>query len=218
MAGPGKDQSLPAAETNKIVADNRLTVPRLNMHRNQLLQLLDTYRTGYIEEAAMVDKTRCFVRAHPDCFDRSLGHGHVSGSAWVLNPSRSHVFLMHHRKLNLWLQPGGHADNNHDIVDVALSETAEEAGVDPDHVRLLNDRIFDVDVHSVHATPTEPRHQHYDIRFLVELDDGVPLHGNNESYAVAWVPLNQVMRLNNFRSTYRMVEKTRAGLRAAVGL
>lgn len=186
------------------------------MHRQQLLQLLDAYRTGYIEEAAMVEKTRRFVLEHPDCFDRGLKRGHVSGSAWVLNPAQTHVFLLHHRKLNFWLQPGGHADNNHDIIDVALSETAEESGADRNSLRLLSQSIFDVDVHDVYATATEPRHEHFDIRFLVELDDRLPLPGNDESHAVAWVPLHQVMRLNNFRSTYRMVAKTRAQLRLAV--
>lgn len=157
----------------------------------------------------MVEKTRRFVSENPRCFDRQSDHGHISGSAWVLNPTRTHVFLLHHRKLNLWLQPGGHADNNHDIIDVALSETAEESGTDPAHVRLLSERIFDVDVHSVPETADEPRHDHYDIRFLVELDDALPLSGNRESYAVGWVPLNEVMRLNNSRSTFRMVQKTR---------
>jgi len=179
------------------------------MHRRKLLALLDKYATPYLEEAAMVEKTRRFVLENTRCFDRQLDHGHVSGSAWVLNPARTHVFLLHHRKLNLWLQPGGHADNNHDIVEVALCETAEESGADPAHIRLLSEHIFDVDVHSVPATAQEPRHDHYDIRFLVELDDTLPLRGNRESFAVIWVPLHEVMRLNNFRSTYRMVQKTR---------
>lgn len=184
------------------------------MHRQQLLNLLDRYRTGQIEEAAMVAKTRRFVAENERCFDRHLPHGHVSGSAWVVNPTRSHVFLLHHRKLDLWLQPGGHADGNHDILEVALGETAEEAGADPRRVKLLTNEIFDVDVHVVHATATEPRHTHYDIRFLVELDDREPLPGNDESHAVAWVPLHQVMRLNNFRSVHRMLQKTRQLQRA----
>src|SRR3569623_2809312 len=76
---------------------------------------------------------------------------------------------------------------------------------------LLRDyRPRDIDVHSVPATPTEPRHEHYDIRFLVELDDRLHLPGNDESHEVAWVPLHQVMRLNNMRSMNRMVQKSRA--------
>lgn len=179
------------------------------MHRHHLLTLLRDYRTRFMDEAAMVAKTRRFVLAHERCFDRGLNHGHVSGSAWVLNPARSHVFLLHHRKVDLWLQPGGHADNNHDILEVALNETAEESGAERAAVHLLSERIFDVDVHCVHETANEPRHWHYDIRFLVELDDRLNLPGNDESHAVAWVPLYQVMRLNNMRSIYRMVQKTR---------
>lgn len=157
----------------------------------------------------MVQKTQRFVSENENCFDRRLADGHVSGSAWVLNPSRSHVFMLHHRKLHLWLQPGGHADGNNDIVQVALNETTEESGADPSHVRLVSPDIFDVDVHTIPATATEPRHEHYDIRFLVELDDRKPLPGNDESHAVAWIPLEQVHRVNKFRSLYRMVQKTR---------
>ncbi len=184
------------------------------MHRHQLLTLLRDYHTRFMDEAAMVARTRLFVLAHEHCFDRGLRHGHVSGSAWVVNPARSHVFLLHHRKVKLWLQPGGHADNNHDIIDVALNETAEESGADRAAVRLLSDKIFDLDVHLVHETAHEPRHWHYDIRFLVELDDRLYLPGNDESHAVAWVPLHQVTWLNNMRSMYRMVQKTRVWQRA----
>src|SRR3569833_2851424 len=113
------------------------------MHRNKLLTLLRDYRTRYIEEAAMVATTRRFVLEHEASYDRKMAHGHISGSAWVVNPGRDHVFLILHRMLNLWLQPGGHADNIHDIIDVALSETAEDSGADPGRVRLLSDRIFD---------------------------------------------------------------------------
>lgn len=179
------------------------------MHRQQLLSLLNNYRTPYMEEAAMVAKTRRFVQTHENCFDRKLAVGHVSGSAWVLNPQRTHVFMLHHRKLNLWLQPGGHADGNHDIVEVALNETVEESGAEPSQVRMLSDDIFDVDVHTIPAKGVEPRHEHFDIRFLLELDDRKPLAGNDESHAVAWVSLDQVHRFNNFRSLYRMVQKTR---------
>lgn len=179
------------------------------MHRQQLLQLLSDYTTPFLEEAAMVERTRRFVEAHDNCFYRHLLPGHLSGSAWVLNPGRTHVLMMHHRKLDLWLQPGGHADGDPDIQRVVLKETSEEAGVDVEHVRWLHDEIFDVDVHTVHASEHDPRHEHYDIRFLVEIDDAIPLLGNDESHEVAWIPLHAVARFNNARSMYRMVQKTR---------
>jgi len=179
------------------------------MHRGELLQLLTHYKTPHMEEAAMVERTRRFISQHVNCFDRSLvTPGHVTGSAWVVNPARSHVLMLLHRKLNLWLQPGGHADGDPDIIQVVLKETAEESGVDLSQIHLLSEAIFDVDVHTVHASRHDPRHEHFDIRFLVEIDDTIPLPGNDESHQVGWIALEQISRFNNIRSIYRMRLKT----------
>ncbi len=179
------------------------------MHRQQLLQLLTSYKTTYLEEASMVNKTIRFVSGHENCFERSLEYGHVTVSAWVVNPTLSHVLMLHHRKLNVWLQPGGHADGDSDIINVALKETAEESGANSQNIRLLSADIFDVDIHTIHVSKHDSRHQHFDPRFLVEIDDTIALSGNDESHELRWVPLGQVLRLNNARSIYRMVQKTR---------
>jgi 8-oxo-dGTP pyrophosphatase MutT (NUDIX family) len=179
------------------------------MHRQELLDLLARHDTRFIEESAFIQRTRDFVLAHQNCFDRCLMPGHVTGSAWIINPSRSHGLLLHHRKHDQWFQPGGHADGDADILRVALRETAEETGLDPRHIRLISDDIFDVDIHSIPAGRKGPRHQHFDIRFLVEMDDEIAIPGNDESHQVLWVALHEIPRFNNNRSTYRMVEKTR---------
>lgn len=179
------------------------------MHRQELLQLLSRYRTRFMEEAAYVDRAREFVAQHPDCFDRQLWPAHVTGSTWVVNPQRSHVLMLHHRKHDQWFQPGGHADGDADILRVALRETAEETGLDPAHIILLDDEIFDVDIHLIYSATPSPCHEHIDIRFLVEIDDRYEIPGNDESHAVLWVPLAEVPRFNNNRSTHRMLEKTR---------
>ena len=43
----------------------------------------------------------------------------------------------------------------------------------------------------------------------MEIDDSLPVPGNDESHDVLWVSLLMVSRFNNNRSTYRMLEKTR---------
>lgn len=179
------------------------------MHRQELLTLLERYRTPFMDEAAMVEKSRRFVLEHEACFDRALMHGHITGSAWVVNPSRDHALMLHHRKIDRWFQPGGHADGEADVREVAVKETVEEAGVDPRHIRVVSPEIFDVDIHVIYPSPTDDRHQHYDIRFLLELDDQIELLGSDESHDVLWVPLDQVQRYNNDRSIYRMLQKTR---------
>ena len=179
------------------------------MHRQELLSLLSRHRTRFMEEAAYIERARAFVEAHEDCFHCDLWPGHVTGSAWVVSPDRSRVLLLHHRKHEQWFQPGGHADGDADILRVALRETSEETGLDPSHIRLVSEAVFDVDVHSVPASERGPRHDHYDIRFLVEMDDDLEIPGNVESHEVIWVPLHEVARYNRNRSTYRMVDKTR---------
>lgn len=179
------------------------------MHRQELLGLLARHQTRFMDEAANLRRAVAFVQAHQDVFHCDLWPGHVTGSAWVVSPDRSRVLLLHHRKHDQWFQPGGHADGDADILRVALRETSEETGLDPSHIRLVHGRIFDVDIHTIPASRRGPRHEHIDIRFLVEMDDDLPIPGNDESHDILWVPLNEVSRFNNNRSTWRMVEKTR---------
>lgn len=162
-----------------------------------------------MEEVAYVKRAIEFINHHENVFDRHLLPAHVTGSAWVVSPDREQVLLLHHRKHAQWFQPGGHADGDADIVRVARRECAEETGLDPMHIRLIEASIFDVDIHTIPAMPDAPRHEHIDIRFVVEIDDRLAIPGNDESNAITWLPLHQVLRYNNSRSTYRMLEKTR---------
>lgn len=187
------------------------------MHRQQLLNLLQHYRTDFMEEAAYVRRAVDFVAAHPDCFERSLLPAHVTGSAWVVSPDRERVLLLHHRKHDQWFQPGGHADGDADILRVALRETHEETGLEPRHIRLVSEALFDVDIHAIPATDYAPRHEHIDVRFLVEIDDSLPVPGNDESHDILWAALPEVPRFNNNRSTWRMLEKTRRLRNALAG-
>ena len=179
------------------------------MHRRELLELIQHYTTPFMEEAAYRSRSIGFVRQHADCFYRELWPAHVTGSSWVVNPHRDHVLMLHHKKHDQWFQPGGHADGHADILAVALRETAEETGLEPEDIKLLSHEVFDIDVHAIPPIGSEPEHEHIDIRFLVEIDSELPIPGNDESHQVIWVPLNQVSDYNNNRSTYRMVEKTR---------
>ena len=184
------------------------------MHRQELLSLLQQHRTRFMDEAAYIRRAFTFVEEHEDIFYRELWPAHVTGSAWVVSPDRESVLMLHHRKLDQWFQPGGHADGDNDVLRVALRETSEETGLDPAHIRLIDDAVFDVDIHTILASHEAPSHEHIDIRFLVEIDDSLPLPGSDEAHEVLWVDFHDISRFNNNRSTYRMVEKTRELRRA----
>lgn len=179
------------------------------MHRQELLQLLKEYRPRFMDEMAFVRRSVDYIEQHEDCFYRELMPAHVTGSAWVVNPDRSRVLMMHHKKLNQWFQPGGHADGDADIVRVALKETEEETGINAEHIKLVDGSIFDVDIHTIAPYGNDPEHRHIDVRFLLEVDDSLAVPGNDESHDVLWIDLLAVSHYNRNRSTYRMLEKTR---------
>jgi 8-oxo-dGTP pyrophosphatase MutT (NUDIX family) len=147
-----------------------------------------------------------FAAQHPDCLLRSCVPGHFTGSAWVVDSRRSRTLLTHHRKLDKWLQLGGHADGEADLLAVALREAQEESGLKA--VRAVSAEIFDLDRHLIPARQHEPEHWHYDVRFLIEADPAQPLVVTSESKDLAWVPLADVAALNPEESMLRMVRKT----------
>jgi len=180
------------------------------MHRQELLQLLKLYQPRFMDEMGFVKRSISYIEQQEDCFYRELFPAHVTGSAWVVNPDRSRVLMMHHKKLNQWFQPGGHADGDADIVRVALKETEEETGISAEDIKLVDGGIFDVDIHSIVPYGKDPEHEHIDVRFLLEVDDRLPVPGNDESHEVLWIDLINVSHYNRNRSTYRMLEKTRS--------
>jgi 8-oxo-dGTP pyrophosphatase MutT (NUDIX family) len=177
------------------------------VHRNSLLEKLSVYTPYDEHEAAMAAALRQFVEGNSNCFERSLQIGHITGSAWIVDRDRSHALLTHHRKLNKWLQLGGHADGDPDILRVALREAREESNLDA--IRPVCGDIFDVDIHVIPARGAEPEHLHYDVRFLLEADRSATLTVSEESRSLAWMPLDEIRRVNPEESIARMVAKMR---------
>ncbi len=176
------------------------------MHRKLLLNRLDQYSPFDEDEALTLLDMVEFVNQHPNCFDRELSIGHITGSAWIVDLDRSHVLLTHHRKLNRWLQLGGHSDGDPDTLKVALREGREESGIET--LRPVTEAVFDIDIHLIPARKNEPEHYHYDVRFLIEADRNTPLVVSEESHDLAWVLLDEVENLIDEVSILRMLKKT----------
>jgi ADP-ribose pyrophosphatase YjhB (NUDIX family) len=172
----------------------------------RLLAELATYRPSDAREAGMAERLRAFVAEYEACFERTLAVGHVTGSAWVVDRALSHVLLTHHRKLDKWLQLGGHADGDGDIRRVALREATEESGL----VEIVpaSAGIYDVDVHEIPARGAEAAHFHYDVRFAFFADLEHALHVSEESHEVAWIALAGIEQLPIDDSIRRLVAKT----------
>ena len=187
------------------------------MSLSALLSLLENHavRAEAGAEAAMLAEYAPFIRAHPDCLWRTCLSGHLTASAWVVDPARRHTLLTHHRKLDRWLQLGGHADGQADLLAAAAREAREESGLA--EVRPVGAGIFDVDRHRIPARGAEPEHWHYDVRFLIEADPAEPLKVSGESKELAWVELGRVAALNPGESLARMGRKTRRQPEQGIG-
>ena len=96
--------------------------------------MLASYVGRYPQETDVVDRIRTLVEDSSDCFERTCRPGHITGSAWVLSHDRQRCLLLHHGKLDRWLQPGGHADGQSDVASVALREAQEETEIGRAHV------------------------------------------------------------------------------------
>jgi 8-oxo-dGTP pyrophosphatase MutT (NUDIX family) len=171
-----------------------------------LVESLKRYGSDFQSEISSVN---LFLKllSHPDAFERTHIPGHITGSALVVSPDRSMTLLVHHIKLDKWLQPGGHADGDRDVARVALREANEETG----HRGLapVSNNIFDIDIHTIPARRDFPKHDHYDIRYLIEGSPEETIVVSNESHDVKWVGLSEIERYTTETSILRMRDKVR---------
>lgn len=108
---------------------------------------------------------------------------HVTGSAIVVGPRG--VVLLKHKRLGIWIQPGGHVDPGETPWDAALREAREETGLDVAFAGPLDDRgippLIHVDVHAGGRG-----HTHLDARYLLDGGDADPAPPADESQEVGW--------------------------------
>ncbi|MEZ4752827.1 MAG: NUDIX hydrolase [Bdellovibrionota bacterium] len=174
------------------------------MHREKVKRLLKNYKKSYPSELDIILKFEQFINSQTDCFKRSLLIGHITASTWLVNSRKDSVLLLHHKKLNKWLQPGGHLDGNPDPLLEALREASEETGIK--NLEPISEEIFDIDLHLIPEFETIPRHLHYDLRFLVQSHQN-QLSLSNESNSLKWVPFSDVSIYNPEQSILRMLDK-----------
>lgn len=178
------------------------------MTRKQIIEQLNAYALVWREESAKVRRFVEFVLSHPNCFERSLKIGHVTGSAWVVNKAGTHVLLTHHRKLNKWFQLGGHADGDGNILRVAKREVLEESGLN--QITPVSEQIFDIDIHPIPGHEGEPEHVHYDVRYALQVTGDEKFAVSEESHDLSWVEIEKLEERTNEISMLRMAAKWKA--------
>lgn len=135
--------------------------------------------------------------------------GHFTASGFVVSPGRDALLLVHHRRLDRWLQPGGHVDASDPSVEsAARREVIEETGVELD---VSPAGVIDLDVHPIPAGRGEPPHHHFDVRYLFVAVDTMLEIDRDEVNDAAWVALEDVVAGMGDRSVRRVAEKVLTG-------
>lgn len=143
----------------------------------------------------------------PDCFLRTAFPGHFTGSALVVTADGSRALLHHHRKLDRWLQFGGHCDGDEDVLRVACREAEEESGIAG--LIVTSSRPFDLGIHEIPAHADEPVHEHFDVRYILIAPAETAPGVSAESHDLRWFTADEMEQLPLDDGLQRLMRKWR---------
>ncbi|WP_369932790.1 NUDIX hydrolase [Xanthomonas tesorieronis] len=161
-------------------------MPDLSLRRQ-----LQAYAVRWPQEAEVAAQFLALLDDAQDPFVRERLDGHFTGSAWLVSADGSRTLLTHHRKLQRWLQLGGHADGDRDLALVALKEAEEESGLPG--LALQDGALFDLDRHWIPERQDVPGHWHFDARYVVRAGADEAFAVSAESLALAWRPIAELL-------------------------
>ncbi|HCP46259.1 MAG TPA: NUDIX hydrolase [Deltaproteobacteria bacterium] len=178
--------------------------------RQRLAQVLHGHKPRDDRERRHKARMLELVNAHSHCCSRSLWEpGHFTASAFVLSPEGDRLLLIFHKKLKLWLQPGGHIDpQDQDIEAAARREVREETGLVTLQRLSGPGTLLDLDIHPIPAHPKrdEPAHEHFDMRILFRAGSE-ELRPGDDAADARWVPLGDVEKSGTDESVQRALSK-----------
>jgi 8-oxo-dGTP pyrophosphatase MutT (NUDIX family) len=179
------------------------------MNRAELRQILSSLDVSeQTHEEACRRRMIELLDSCPNCFRRDAFPAHFTGSALVVSSDGARVLLHHHRKLNRWLQLGGHCDGKEDVTSVAQREAEEESGISG--LVLASARPFDLDIHQIPAFGAEPPHMHYDVRYVLIAPDGVEIRISPESSELRWFTAEELKGCDLDLGLQRLIDKWQA--------
>ncbi len=144
---------------------------------------LRRYVRAFPDEASVAEAFQALLNDAQDPFVRERLAGHFTASAWLVDAAGQRLLMTHHRKLDRWLQLGGHADGDRDLAAVALREAEEESGLTG---LVVLPEIFDLDRHWIPGRGHVPGHWHFDVRYVVRATSHEDFVVSDESHALAW--------------------------------
>ena len=141
------------------------------MNLSDLSNWFEKYKKENPLEKKITEKYISFLEKYWErWFFRDNLEWHFTASIIVVNKDISKTLLMHHIKLDRWLNFWGHADWEINLKNVAIRELEEESWISIKEDDLF-ENFMDLDLHVIPERTNEPEHFHYDTRFVVMIDE-----------------------------------------------
>lgn len=174
------------------------------MHRQLLLNNIERY-IPLESEGNVKENFINFIKSNKNCFDRSCLLGHITASSFVVSPDKKALLLCLHAKWNKWVQLGGHADGECDILAVALKETFEESGIGIENLEVKKE-ILDLSIYEVSSRLNDPAHYHFDVSYLM-FSKIWDVTCSSESKDLRWIKFEDIKNLSDEPSLQRALLK-----------
>lgn len=179
------------------------------MSQELLIAELRQYRGVDANEEAFRSRMLELVENDPLYWHRDTMPGHITASAYIVSPQMDRMLLHFHRKLDRWLQVGGHDDGEQHPAKAVVREVAEESGLQ--QFDFFGDPvIFDLDIHPIPAKGKMPAHDHLDVRYLMIAEPDQELNpADGESQELAWFTLEEAEIRMGEEGALRVLNKIR---------
>lgn len=181
------------------------------LSKTEILELVGQYLELFPFEATRIEPFTSFVNTFEgyDLIDRKNFVGHLTASAFIINPQKDALLLLKHKALNRWLQPGGHIDRtDKSMLNAALREAQEETGIETSDLHPVFNTVFDIDSHAIpdNMKKHEPAHVHHDARFLFLCKQQASVSINTlESTAAKWVEISSLREDADFHNVVQKI-------------
>lgn len=139
------------------------------------------------------------------------GDKQITASAWVVTDAAPYkILLAFHRKLRVWLQPGGHVERAETPWEGMVREVREETGIDvsqPSGLIQTDAISWDMTVPSYIQVQTippyqdQPEHYHVDFQYICQVAEQAPVHDPGESDDIRWYTREELAELELLENT-----------------
>jgi 8-oxo-dGTP pyrophosphatase MutT (NUDIX family) len=182
----------------------------MRIRATDVVQLVTEFDPGHAGDAAKSRELTLALLAYSrEPFSRdTLFPGHITCTGVVLSPQKKRVLLVHHRRLDRWLLPGGHVEpEDKQLHDASRREVLEETGA---QLVDMPPPLVGIDVHPIPPNDREPLHLHHNLIFAFRARTKECVC-SEESREVTWCKLQEFDR-------YDLPDSIRRAVRRAVAV